>query len=370
MPATVHEFPAIFSVSVNGIDVTQAFNPYLISLIITDAAGELADRCDIVLDDSYGQLTLPPPDAQITAGIGWQDTGPIQMFNGVVDAPTSIGSREGGRLLTLTCTSCDPYKQSKSTQNQHLDQMNFAQAAQQFGQLSKVNVIVTSNVPAYPRPYWDMGMESFLQWGQRTANELGLSMKMRTETGGTQTAIFTPRAQPMSAGGDPLATVFAEVGVNVISWNLTPKYGRPLFNSFRVDWYDDKAATWNYSEAAALQYGIGEFIGASPSDAILYNRFKSQTKEMAQARADSNATAAYIGMGGGNIVMIGEPSAVSFATINITGARPEIDGPWLIDTATHILKRGDHEGYITELSVNAPGAGGAAVGPTDVPFVP
>lgn len=62
---------AAWRVMLSGQDLTETMRPRLISLSLSEARGEEADRVDIILHDADGGMTLPPPEAIITIAIGW-----------------------------------------------------------------------------------------------------------------------------------------------------------------------------------------------------------------------------------------------------------------------------------------------------------
>ena len=62
---------AIYSISIDGQDVSSAFVPLLLSLTIRQTDGGQADTCEIELDDTEGQIELPSAGAQISAELEW-----------------------------------------------------------------------------------------------------------------------------------------------------------------------------------------------------------------------------------------------------------------------------------------------------------
>lgn len=366
MSAPVHTPPAVFFVSLNGINVSSTFNRYLIALKITDNDGSEADSCEITLDDTNGQLAMPDEKASIIAGVGWQDTGPIHVFEGTIDEPISDGSRSHGRLLILNATSYDPGSTVKSTQNKHMDQGTFEQAAQNFSQSTGLTVKMDQSIGSINRNYWSMGNESFTQWGERMARIFGATFKIQ----GT-TAAFGKRNSGNSTSGQALATIECDcdaVSGNVIHWHITPLYNQTQFQNFTTGWFDPKAAEWNY---VAPQAGASVAPGGLSSDATatLNNRFKSPDQQHAQLQSASNQAEAQRSIGGGSIRIIGEPAAIHGCTANVTGCRPQIDGQYYISKSIHTLTRGQGGGYVTDLELTFPlgspsgsgtGGGGAA----------
>jgi len=338
--ALVHTPPTVFFVSLNGINVSSTFNRYLIRLEIISSGESSADTCEIVLDDTGGQLQIPDEQAAIILGIGWQDTGPIQVFQGFVDQPISDGSRQRGRTLIINGTGVDPGSSVKSTQNQHMDQGTLEQAAQKFAQAAGVSVSVQGALGQVNRNYWSMGNESFTQFGERMARLFGGTFSIQ----GNQ-AVIAPRNQSTST------VVECVVGVNVIDWHITPLYNRTQFKSFTAMVFNPATARYEVQTAPDAAAGGGL---SSNATATLNNRFKHSDAQMAQARAASNQAEAARIKGGGQIMIIGEPTAIYGGTANLVGARDQIDGQYLINKATHSLIRSGNQGYVTRLELVLP----------------
>lgn len=107
---------AIFSVAVNGQDVSLRWIPIVTEILIVDNGGSGAGSCTVEFDDEVrGQIALPPTGAPIVVSLGWQSSGVQKVFTGFIDAPCSHGSRALGHMLSLTATTNDPTGGVKTT---------------------------------------------------------------------------------------------------------------------------------------------------------------------------------------------------------------------------------------------------------------
>lgn len=61
-----------FMLKLDNEDITQDFSDRLISLTMTDNRGFEADQLDIELDDTDGQIAMPPRGTSLTLWLGWQ----------------------------------------------------------------------------------------------------------------------------------------------------------------------------------------------------------------------------------------------------------------------------------------------------------
>lgn len=91
-------------VSVNGTDISTLVNKKLMSLSLTDSSGLEADTLDLMLDDSKGDIDIPPRGAKITVKLGWPDTGVVDKGTYTVDEIEHSGSPD---TLTIRARSAD-----------------------------------------------------------------------------------------------------------------------------------------------------------------------------------------------------------------------------------------------------------------------
>lgn len=334
---------AAYAITVNGAPVTSAFAPLLISLEISDGDGDKSDTLTITLDDSYGRIVLPQPGSPITARLWWEEPPPgassqAVEFTGVTDDPKSHGSRDGGRLLTISAKSADLQGKGKEKDSKHFDNQSFAAVAQAIGGAAGYQVSVDSALGAIQREYWAQANESFFAWGKRIARELGATFKVAYPK-----AVFVPRNGSASASGASLSGVTAKWGDNLISWEVTPKAARGIYNSASARWYDHKTAKWHEEK---------HDVSTSGGKVGVRHTFKAATQDRAKARAGSNADDAERKAGGGSVEIDGDPAAQAQAELTIAGVRPGIDGRYLIKSARHHYTRGG--GWVVHCQIERP----------------
>src|SRR5689334_9902062 len=131
MADNVRALQAVFRVTVNDIDVTNKLNPYLVSIDVHQKFGGTADEAVIELSDNYGELAIPPLDAEMEIELGWKDVGAGLVFTGNVHNVVSIGGRQG-RYLRVEAYGTDFYGAVKQPQEDHADNTSFSEAASKF----------------------------------------------------------------------------------------------------------------------------------------------------------------------------------------------------------------------------------------------
>ncbi len=320
---------ASYFLKIDGRTVTKNFDPVLVSLTINLQDGGKSDTLDIVLDDSNGQIALPRAGADIEAAIWWDVPPPgatrgAVTFRGKTDEPESEGSRGGGMLLSISAKSADLAGKGKEKVQKHKDKATFGDAAKEFGQTAGYTVKVHSDLAGVFRDYWHIG-ESFYAWGRRIAEDIGATFKVSDKT-----AVFVPRNGDQSASGKPLASVDMVRPGNVISWTLSPVFGRGQYERVKVRYYDTKEAKLKTEEVE---------IGGKDAKSALIDTYRAGTKDQAKTRAKALAEDAKRAKGGGSVTIIGTPAAVPQAKANVR-IRDGIDGGYVIKSASHVLKRG------------------------------
>lgn len=344
---------AAFAVHVGGIDVTSRLNPYLVALSVKDLSGGVADTCSITLSDSYGELPLPGLGSQIEVALGWEETGPVPVFAGYIDALKSVGSRDG-RYLTISGSSADVTGSLlKQPQEAHVDNTSLGTAAATFGAKAGVGVFAHPAIAGIVRDWWGINGESFLSWGQRIADEVGGTFKIVGSR-----AVMLPRGGGLSASGLGLGGVVARAGDNLIAWDIDPQIGRPPHAAFAARYFDLAKTQWLSAVVGAS--GLGALFGAA---AQALARFPAADAGGASDEAGAASAEASRTAGTGRCTIVGEPAARSQASCTIVGARAGVDATYLIDAAEHRLDRDG--GYLTLLDLVQPDGAGAGwnIGP-------
>lgn len=244
---------AVYSISVDGTEVTRRFTPFLEALTLRLYDGGQSDTLELLLDDSRGQLRLPRIGASLSASLSWRGGGSALNFVGKTDEPRSRGGRAEGRLLALTASGTDFLSSLKQKQQGHVDDSTFEEAAQKFGARAGVTVKVDPSLAGVHRDWWGIQNESFAGWGKRIAAEIGATFKLYGgldggNAGGHARAVFVPRNGGESVSGRALASVKAEWGKNLVEWDLAPTQSRPRFGKAVVGLFNPKTGKFENIE--------------------------------------------------------------------------------------------------------------------------
>lgn len=326
-------------VKIDGADISSALFPYLIKLSVSDKAGISSDTASIDLDDSSGDILLPPEKAKIEILLGSDLNGSSVVFKGVVDSVKSKGSRSSGRTLTISAKGYDEHGKAKQQRRKHWDNAPLSTVMADAGKLAGIaNVIVDPDLGKLVRKYWAMQGESFIHFGQRIAKEIGATFKVADTT-----AIMAQRNGGKSASGLALPSIRAAWGENLISWEIEPFAGRGRFKKTKARWYDRKAAEWK-EESLEIE---DDDVEAEYSD-----RYTAADQDEAKAATKSRKADVDRSKGGGTVTIDGTAAAQPEANLILVGARDGIDGEYRIDTVDHDYDRSS--GWTTNNSVKQP----------------
>ena len=327
---------ADISVVINGQDVTSRLSPALITLSVSLQAGGEASTAAILLNDKEASFLFPQIGADVTVALGWRLSGRRQVFAGVIDAATSIGTRRGGRQLSLSAKGFDATGGPKEQQRRHWDDATVREILEGAARDAKMDgVSVDPDLAETTLSYWAMVDESFLHMGQRLAEEIGGHFRVDGKT-----ALMARR------GGLYAPFVGAAAGSTLHAWSIAPALGRGRYGRVRAPWYDQAAAAWTYAEA---ETGV-------EAEAVLTLK-PAADKADAERQAKAAAATVERDAGGGSLTIEGNPAAIPDGIVRVSGARPGIDGAYRIVSVTHYVTRAS--GFVTSMQVGRPhdGAG-------------
>lgn len=393
---------ALCRVIVDGRDVTNILDPYLISVKIIDKV-EGVNTAALELDDRDARLGIPADESVIDIELGWSSEGPrvpagaqsiagealtgisselpfggaggmTSVFKGVISSVESGFSRRGGgRRLWIEATGANQKGNGKT--NDHkiegdgITNVPFSEVFKKWaGEAGYPNAEIGGKIGSVMRPTWSMGRsESFHAWADRITAEMG----GRVSFSGGDTASVTGALDNLTASGVPMASVSAIWGVNLIAWRIRPFQARPQYGRAASQWFDVPRGMW---DATIGSIGGDTPFGAANARAGVPNPApNSQVAEQWNKGITASST---VERGTGWVIINGEPLARAHASLVISGARPGVDGTWAIKEAEHSYSR--KTGYTTRCDLENPNISAGDFGwsnkrvtePTDKPIVP
>ena len=257
---------------------------------------------------------------------------------GKVNNIKSAGGRNG-RTLSFGCNGLPTKGKAKQLTSKHFDDKTAGDIMKLAAEAAGIaQVFIDPTIAAVKFAYFAQVDESFVHFGQRIAGLLGGTFKVMGDR-----AVMVKRNGGISASGKPLKTIRGVFGDNLTTWDIAPSVGRPRHKQVTTKHYDAKKAKWEYVNFAT---------GDTQATAAALPRHAQGSKDHAEHKAKSGATEADRSKGGGTVSINGEPDAQPEAKFELSGARPGIDGTYLIDGVNHSLNRSG--GFMTSLTLRMP----------------
>ena len=349
--ATVGVEETQFFCYVAGTDVSVRWASRLDWLECSDYAGEVADTCSIGLDDSGGQLVLPAKGAPIQIALGPKNGTAQIVFDGIVDDVRSECGHGEGMMLIVDGKTADTKGKQKTRRNAHHDDKTIGYAMQDAAQWAGVDLSVAPRIAQLKRKYIAQDYESFLHFIQRLAHEVGGTFKM---IGGTR-GVVLDRNSGKTVGGSSIADVIAirdpanPANSNLIAWKISPLLTRPRFTEIRTRYYDrDKA---KYVEKKVEVEGAKNDPQAQANDLSTYSGAGDDDSEQ---MSTGSAMESQREKGAGEVKIDGNAAARAEGTLTLIGARPGVDGNYIMDLVTQDFDAS--KGWVTTIKVRRPDA--------------
>lgn len=325
-------------VFIEGISIMLTLRSVLQSVTVSDRAGTSSDSASIVIDDRGGMIAFPRHNAKVSIFMGFRGGGVSLVFSGTVDEVRSSGGR-GGTNIEVSAKGLDTSGKVKEPQQRHFDDMTVEDILKAAGEPAGITDIrVDPDLASIVRDYEHMDDESFVAFGERLAEEIGGTFKIRNDA-----ALMAKKNSGRTPAGVPLPPVLVARGENLHTWDIAPYIGRPRYKQIRVRFYDREKA--KHDEVVVDTDVEG-------STAIAVGKFEAPNKQAAEEKANALKAESERGSGVGSIKIEGNAGAQPEATCIIVGSRIGVDGAYVIDGVDHNYSRGS--GFTTKLGLAYP----------------
>lgn len=315
--------PVPWQILVGGIDATERMNDYIESIECSGHAGGKGDDARLTFNNKGGRLRAPPKNTPVIIRIAGRT-----RFKGFTDAPESVVSRGGGRLLEIACSAMDKTGKIKQGLHLHADDATLKDFLEEAAKAAGITITVDKAFADFKRPYWSTGGRDFLRLGQMLADDLGATFKIR----GTQ-AVFAARGSGAAPGGGTTPTIRAIAGKNLIECRIRPYEGRERFAKARVRRYDRDKAKWFNEDVE-----IGDVPGKSGVRALLTEA--RPDAESAKRAAQGRKTDSEREGGSGSCTILYDPDVEVEGTCIVEGVDGSADGSYRIESWRDRINRG------------------------------
>jgi len=165
-----------FMLTQAGHDITKDISTRLLSLTLTDNRGFEADQLDIELDDSDGQVEMPPRGAVLSLFLGWQGSALIGKGSFTVDEVEHRGAPD---TLTIRARSADFRGTLNSRREMSYHDTTLGQVVAQVATRNKLTASVAAPLAAIPVPHIDQSQESDAKFLTRLATRNGADVSIK-----------------------------------------------------------------------------------------------------------------------------------------------------------------------------------------------
>lgn len=326
---TEYPFP-IYRLEVDGNDISPLVVDRLISLTIKDNRGLVVDSVDIDLDDSDGQLEIPPEGAIIQVWIGWSNTGLVDKGKYKVESVTHRGAPD---ILSISAFSNDvseglKQKRERSFSNKTI-QVIFETVGAEYALKTIVHDTLANRVISYIAQN-----ESDANLITRIADEHDAIATVKNGH-----LILLPRGASQTVSGLPLSTaqIFRSDGDG---HNYTTGTGTDRITGVKAYYYDTGKSKKLYVVIGDNEDNLKEirYVHRDKKTAELaaqaeYNRCKRASQKLSYTFA------------------FGQPNLLPEQEFVFTGLKPQIDDiVWLGTNVTHNLT---DSGFTTNVELEA-----------------
>jgi phage protein D len=326
-----------FRILADGADVTQAIADRLLSMRISDQAGQQSDSLEIALDDRGSLLPVPRSGAWLRVWLGYSSGGKLPVYMGsfaVDEVDLSMGPRSMVIKATAAQTAPELVKEQK-TESWH--KTTLGEVVEKIAKRNGLTLVIKGGLGSVPIKHEDQTNESDQSFLTRLAEKYKATIKPADGK-----LVVTPRSQG--------AGTFAIKVDEVTDWRATLK-NRGAYGQVKTKWLDRKTNTEKVET-------FGE-KGPLPAyeDKQLF-RDQAEAKKAAESRLQSLKS----GEVRISLRMPGRPELNADGQVTLQGFREYVDGAWVIKQITHELAGG---GYTTSVECGTEGesdsdwAGGA-----------
>lgn len=194
-------------VTVNGKDISTLLNKKLVGLTITDANGLEADTLDLTLDDSQGDIDIPPRGATIKVMLGWPDTGVIDKGTYTVDELEHSGAPD---ILTIRARSADLREGLTQKKERSWRDVKLGDIVRKIADENSYEPVVGKEFDEIERAHLDQQYQSDADLLTRLAEQYdaictvksGKLLFIKAGTGATASGINLPVANIVRKSGD------------------------------------------------------------------------------------------------------------------------------------------------------------------------
>ena len=316
-----------FRITANGADFSAAARDRLLSLTVTEADGEEADRLEITLDDRDGRLESPPIEALISVALGYRDTGLSSMGLFEVEGVRGNGPPD---TMTITATAVDLRNLARAPRTVAHEDRTLEEIALEIAGRAGLGLVLGSSLADVRFDYIAQTAESDLHFLTRIARGLDATAKAASGR-----LVVARRSDNVTAAGDAKRPV---------------RLSRAELTDWRFDISAREAEGTVEAEIQMTESAEKKLIKVGSGDPVRRLRHVFATEDEARSHAEAVlARSIREKTEIGATLARFEPALFAAGRVSFAGLRPEFAGAWHITEVRHNLANG---GLVTSITAN------------------
>lgn len=318
-----------YRIVVNGQNITPKLNGRLINLTLTDERGDTADQLDITLDDSDGQLAIPPRNASIEVWIGW--TGEL-VYKGAFTLDEIIHQGPPDTLV-LRARSVDFKGSLKRKREQSYHGITLGDILTTIAKRNDLTPMIDTALAATAIEHLDQTSESDISLVRRLAEQYGAVGTVKAAR-----LLFSPAGTGTTPSGTELPTItLYRRGGDQHSYQLTD----------RDHDYTGVQAHWHNTDTGEQQTIT---IGSADTPKVLRHTYPTEAEAADAAKGEYRRMM----RGGATLALLlaeGRADLYPETPVRASGFKSDVDATdWITVRVVHSL--GD-SGYTTRVEMEA-----------------
>lgn len=307
-----------------GEDLTAKFAPLLVSLRLSEKDGEEADQLEITLDDSKGNVAIPPEGATLQVWLGWErgtevTTGLVYKGSFKVDEAGWSGPPD---RITLTARSADLAESFRTRRNR----------TWRDGTLADVVGVIAQEHGLEPRCHPDLASRTIAVAEQAGKSDMQFlrDLARRYDASAVVKAgclIFAPKGAATTATSSAVPEiVLLRERCSELDWRRAAR--EKAQDGAEAQWHDKHEAKRKTHSTGGNNRKRLKRVYASETDAKA--AAEAETRRLKRAAATLSAKLAW-----------GNPLLSPGMRVTAAGFKNVIDGTkWLVASAEHTMDAG------------------------------
>ena len=332
----------IYQLVVNGKDISHIVRPLLMRLSLRECRGGEADQLDLTLDDSQGNLALPPEGADVSLQLGYEHAGMVDKGTFKVDEVEHSGAPD---VITIRCRSAELRTTLRQRASASWHGVTLGQVVRDIGAKNNLPVNMDDALASIKLQHVDQTNESDVHFLTRIGRQYDATATVKKGR-----LVVLPIGSTKNASGKEMASITLDRSDG--DQHRYHVAARDSYTGVKAYWHDPKKAKRS-----------GAVSGKEGNVKRLRDTYATEADALAAAQAEQ----ARIARGQATFELtlaVGQPSLMVQTPVRVRGFKPEIDGTgWIIKTVEHSL---DDNGLTTRMEMERSGGGVVDAGGGDL----